>query len=133
MLGFLQNYICIFTYHGITYHGKLDLAFARTMLAFLQRHAVIVFESARQIFCRNEIGGWGVLNREIFRFVSFVRAYAWSGCLVELDLKRHCCVFPFSLCGPPGILSPLFAPPSFPFSLPPHLPNLLSNFSWAFQ
>ena len=30
------------------------------------------------------------------RFVSFVRAYARSGCLVELDLKSRCPHFPFS-------------------------------------
>ena len=40
-------------------------------------------------------------------FVSFVRAYARFGCLVELDLKRGGLAFPFSL----------LAPPSFPFSL----------------
>ena len=33
-----------------------------------------------------EIGAWGAAQPEN-RFVSFVRAYARSGCLVELDLK----------------------------------------------
>ena len=80
------------------------------------------------------------------RFVSFVRAYARSGCLVELDQKLcgpGFSLFPFgrvrswgfSFVGPggPGELSLFpFGPGSFPFSLPPP-PNLLSNFSWAYR
>ena len=67
------------------------------------------------------------------RFVPFVRAYARSGCLVELDLKLcwpDFSLFPFgpgwswgfSFVGPggPGELSLFpFGPRSFPFSLPP--------------
>ena len=67
------------------------------------------------------------------RFVSFVRAYSRSGCLVELDLKLcgpAFSLFPFwpgkawgrSFVGPGGprglSLFP-FGPGSFPFSLPP--------------
>ena len=65
------------------------------------------------------------------RFVSFVRAYARSGCLVELDQKfggPAFSLFPFcrarswgfSFVGPGGFgeLSPFpFGPGSFPFSL----------------
>ena len=43
------------------------------------------------------IGGWGAAQPGN-RFVSFVRAYARSGCLVELDLK---------LCWPAFSLFPL--------------------------
>ena len=65
------------------------------------------------------------------RFVSFVRAYARSGCLVELDLKCGWLAFSlfpwgparswgFSFCGPGGFgelsLFP-FGAASFPFSL----------------
>ena len=54
------------------------------------------------------------------RFVSFVRSYAWSGCLVELD--KNVCGPPFSLfpfC--PGGKFSLFpvGATSFPFSLTP--------------
>ena len=56
------------------------------------------------------------------RFVSFVRAYARSGCLVELDQKMcwpGFSLFPFAP-GYPGELSLFpFGPGSFPFSLPP--------------
>ena len=63
------------------------------------------------------------------RFVSFVSAYARSGCLVELDLKLcgpAFSLFPFAPgfsfvgMGGPGELSLFpFGPKSFPFSLPP--------------
>ena len=65
------------------------------------------------------IGGWGVLKRETvsFRVVRF--AYARSGCLVELELKR--CWLAFSLF-PFGPGEPSLFPS-------PNPPNLLSNFS----
>ena len=67
------------------------------------------------------------------RFDSFVRTYARSGCLVELDLKFRgpaFSLFPFGL----GELS-LFPVGLGELSLfpSPHPPNLLSNFSWAYR
>ena len=76
------------------------------------------------------------------RFVSFVRAYARSGCLVELNLKFCWLLFSlFPFC--PGELSlfpfglgsfpfPLLVLGAFPFPFPPP-PNILSNFSWAYR
>ena len=55
------------------------------------------------------------------RFVSCrvcVRACARSGCLVELDRKRGCLPFPFSLFGARSFPFSLFGATSFPFSLP---------------
>jgi len=81
---------------------------------------------------RTKIGGWGGAQPGN-RFVSFVRAYARSGCLVELDLKFRgspLSLFPlvpgwswgFSflvLVVPGSFPFSLFVPGSFPFSLPP--------------
>ena len=46
---------------------------------------------------KSEVGGWGESQREIvlFRFVSFVRSCARSGCLVEFDPKSWRPPFPF--------------------------------------
>ena len=55
----------------------------------------------------SHIGGWGVSpTRKSFRFVSFVRACACSGCLEEFDLETGLRHFLF----PSGA-------PNFPFSL----------------
>ena len=54
----------------------------------------------------NNIGGWGAAQPGN-RLVSFVRAYARSGCLVELDQK---------LCGPGFSLFPLVRAYSWGFS-----------------
>ena len=58
----------------------------------------------------------GGSSREIvsFRFVSFLRACAWSGCLLEFDRRRLCDLFPFRLC-----LSELSLVPSPPSPKPP--------------
>ena len=57
------------------------------------------------------------------RFVSFVRAYARSGCLVELDLKS--CRLPFFLFpfGTGSFPFSFLGPGSFPFSPSPHPPK----------
>ena len=73
----------------------------------------------------------GVLNQG-HRFVSFVRAYARSGCLVTLNLNL--CWWSFSLFsfGFGELSLSCVVLRSFPFSLPPP-PNLLSNFSSAYR
>ena len=70
------------------------------------------------------------------RFVPFVRAYARSGCLVELDLTFCWPAFSLLSFG----LGELSLFPSgveelslFPSPWGPHPPKLLSNFSWAYR
>ena len=83
------------------------------------------------VFDRSEVGGCS--TGKSFRFVSFVRAYARYGCLLELDLKfwgsplslfssvpGESWGFSFLVLGGPGELSLFpFGTGSFPFSLPP--------------
>ena len=57
----------------------------------------------------------GVLYREI---VSFLRAYALSGCLVELDIKFCGLLFSLSPFGPGELSLFPFGVTSLPFSLP---------------
>ena len=66
------------------------------------------------------------------RFVSFVRAYARSGCLVELDIKRCCPPFSLFPFWPDGLSFFSFGPKELSLFPSPHPPNLLSNFCWAY-
>ena len=60
-----------------------------------------------------------MLNREIVSFRSCVRAYARSGCLVELDRKEGRVYFPFFRYGVPNFRFPFLGATSYPNSLLP--------------
>ena len=98
-----------------------------------------------------QIAGWGAQRGN--RLVSFLRAYARSGCLVELDLKFCWSRFPLSLLVPGGLGAfplwswvvfgsfpfPFFVRGAFPFPFPhpqtsyPTLVGLMGTGSYRSQ
>ena len=110
----------------------LDDVFVTTIQFSVRERIVDISDSMKSY-----IGGLGVsISGKSCRVVSCVRACAWSGCLVELDLKNPCRHVPFSLWGDGGVPSfpfSLLGATRFPLSLSPHPPNLLSNFNWVYR
>ena len=106
----------------------------------------VVFSSLSLMYRR--LGGDS--NQEIVLsgfvlFRSCVRSSMRSGCLVDVDRKRGRLPFHFSFSGRLPFPFFLLGRRAFPFPLciecnrcikgcsPPHPPNLLSNFSWAYR